>query len=374
MAVTINNAFRPLRPSDTVPGKGITAGGSTTPPAFLGTVDIARNANAIAAYAGNPCVLQVVPTSAYSAGGTAYTAPTAVRFATYMISVPAIREDNTGATILRIDVAAATTTATHFQIRGIGAGTGSWSSVTASASTATAYVDATPGIDLTDPTGADDTLRKISIEIQLTDTGGTETTGTFLIEWISIVPAFASEEYASAAAAFKTGVIQPQDDAAWDVDSPLNVKSVRELVAGNNYCYYLTHRHVANLCIPLDQATTNHAVGLSPNEQGIREPLMQFMYWPRAGVRNLAVSIQARVASSTSTVTVGWDTNAGDSASVSVSVSNTTVDWANWTAENVFLPVPRASGARTITIYGEEGAGALFVQAISIIEIVERVQ
>lgn len=398
MTWSINDEFRPLRSGDLQPGTSIVQGGGATPPAYLGVLDLARNMNEMAAHMGMPLVAQV---SGEEAAHNTLTVSnvTPETFAIYRVQTPAIRAKASpaGSTSLRVRVTIGATAvgATTFAIRATSpTETGDWSSWSASGTsveeTLVCYVDAVSGISVpqlspgdssphgspVDPStfnGGDDTYQKISIEVKTSYVGNT----TITIKDVHIFPSFHDDDttyaYATDAAAFETDVIFPQDDEAWDTNSPLNVQSVKELIVAHNQMYIHSHRHVANMCIWTDHATTNPNLGLFNIRYGQRIPLMQFIYWPRSGVKNLAVSVNARVAGGTGYVGVKFDEGAGE---VSASETGTSYDWTTWTIDNAMLAVPPGLGPRFITLWGEAPAAsnALWVGAVSIIEIVERTE
>ncbi|MEK9721976.1 MAG: hypothetical protein VW405_00650 [Rhodospirillaceae bacterium] len=234
-------------------------------------------------------------------------------------------------------------------------------------------MDAVSGIDPDTGDGSNDTVQNLSIEVKTSYVGNT----TITVQDVHVFPSFHDDDttyaYATDAAAFETGVIFPQEDEAWDVDSPLNVQSVKEMVAAHNQMYIHSHRHVANMCIWTDHATTNPTLGLVSVRYGERVPLMQFIYWPRSGVRHLSVSVNARVAGGTGYVGVKFDEGADE---ISGSETATSFDWSAWTINNGMLAVPQGQGPRFITLWGEAPAAsnALWVGAVSIIEIVERAE
>jgi len=249
MTWAINNEIRPLRRGDVQTAMDIVEGGSLAAPVYLGTLDIARNTNEIAAHLGFPLVNQV-GASSWTYGGAVE------KFAAYMVQPPGIRMNSSGYTVLRIDVTATTTGGTTFAVRGVtSVETGATSSPTASTATATCYVQIQPGIDMASEDGSGDTLRLLELDYELSGAG------TFSPTRIIVTPAWSSESYASDAAAFETDTVFPQDDEAWSVDAPLNVHSVRELVVANNYMYAHSHRHVVAWCFMnrLDALTTADA-------------------------------------------------------------------------------------------------------------------
>lgn len=379
MTWSINDEFRPLRSGDLQPGTPIVQGASATPPAYLGVLDLARNVNEMAAHMGMPLVAQTSAIGTYPELTVSNVTPET--FAIYKVQTPAIRvkASPSGSTSLRIRVTATAAGAggnpTSFAIRATSPSeTGDWSAWSSTAVSVTetllCYVDAVSGINANDLDGSADTLQKISIEVKTSYVGNS----TVSVHDVHIFPSFHDDDttyaYATDAAAF-TGTIAPQDDEAWSTDSPLNVQSVKELIVAHNLLYIHSHRHVANLCIFTDHATTNPSLGLVSSRNSERVPLMQFVYWPRSGVRHLSVSVNARVEGGTGYVGVKFDEGAGE---VSASETGTSFDWTTWTIDNAMLAVPQGQGPRFITLWGEApSANIIWVGAVSIIEIVERV-
>lgn len=380
MTWSINDEFRPFRAGDLQPNTTIVQGASATPPAYLGVLDLARNMNEMAAHMGMPIVAQIQHETAHATLTVSNATPET--FAIYKVQTPAIRAKASpaGSTSLRIRVTIGATAAgaTTFAIRATSpTETGDWSAWSSSglsvSETLLCYVDAVSGIDPDTADGSADTLQKISLEVKTSYVGNT----TITIQDVHIFPSFHDDDttyaYTTDADAFETDVIFPQDDEAWSTDAPLNVHSVKELVVAHNQMYIHSHRHVANMCIWTDHATTNPTLGLVSVRYGERVPLMQFIYWPRSGVRHLSVSVNARVAGGTGYVGMKFDEGAWE---VSASETGTSYDWTTWTIDNAMLAVPAGSGARFITLWGEAPAAsnALWVGAVSIIEIVERAE
>lgn len=378
MTWSINDKFRPLRSGDMQPGSPIVQGGGATPPAYLGVLDVARNANEMAAHMGMPMVAQVAPTTTSVLTVSNATPET---FAIYKVQTPGIRAKASpaGSTSLRVRVTATATAsgATTFAIRATSpTETGDWSSWSSSGTSVTetliCYVDAVTGIDASSLDGSADTVQKISIEVKTSYVGDT----TVQIKDVHIFPSFHDDDttyaYTTDAAVFDTGVIYPQDDEAWSVDAPLNVQSVREVVVANNCLHMNTYRHVANLCIWTDHATTNPSMGLFNATSGERLPLMQFVYWPRSGVKNVSVSINARVTGGTGYVGAKWGTGASE---VSGTETGTSFDWDTWTVDNEMLAVPQGQGPFYLTLWAEApSSNTIWIGAVSIIEIVERAE
>lgn len=372
------NNFLPHRRWDFRPGGPIQQGAGATDShggIFLGTKEIARNNNHLLDEAVHVVVAQVgepVSTITYSAS--------TITWAKYCIQVPAVRMKTNGNSVLVINVVATTTASRQFRVRGVtSAATGTFSGWTASAAEATAYVEATTGIDVTDSDGSADVFRVLQLDVELDGAGDFIPSAVYVYD----APADNSSAYAAEADAHKTDIAFQQNTTAWDTDSPLNVQSIREVIAANNYVYAHSYNTVAALTTWADYSTLTTAdAGLflisSASYTGT-EPLMQLRYWPRQGVNKLRVSIAGRVDNWTTgkdgKVIVGFS-NAEEKITATIATATTVFtagSWAYWAGE---LPVPKGNVDNLVmTVFGStvsEVGYNLWVQALSIIEVVER--
>lgn len=365
--------FWPPRLQDYIPGQQLIAGGVTVAPLYIGALDLAVNSNEIVGSCGNTLAQQVWDTELT----VSFTDALIQTLGYYCVQIPAVRKRANGRTALSVSVTASTSAGSLVVQAGTVTELGAaiTSPVTTIMQTVTCYVDAVTGVDVTSSDGSGDTLQLVTVYI-----GVTAPPATVVIESIKIEPANASDSgaYATTDLAFAGHPSFAQDVAAWDPDSPMNVRSVQELIANNNNTFIHSFHHIVNVTLPFPTAYSASTLGavLTSAVTPLNEwhPMTQYVYWPRPEVKHLKVALAAHVAAWTvghnALVRMSW----ADGAYVEGTVAAATTVWTagSWVVWNELLPVPNKEGPLFLTLSGKITDYSLAVQGISVIEVVDR--
>jgi len=316
-----NGEFRPFVCDNFKNGQYIQAGGSSSTPYLRGVQDLVYNHNTLMARARHALVVQ---DDCLTAVAITATPATPIPFAKYIIYVPAIP----GRTTVDVSVLANTTAATTYKVRGSTAtGTGAFSALTASGTEVAVTVPVATG-----------SFQVLTLDFDLSGAGD------FLPKFVYVS---LSPITTTAIGLVSSGEYTPQDVVQGQVDYPLTVVMLQDMVRANQDLYKNNVRCIQNWSHwgnwTSGVLTSNVGLNLgAAGSTGTKPILTQLYYVPRQGVTGLSLFFAGRtIGGSSKDISVSFkEQNWMD---YTVSSATTTITEGNWVVWNSNLIVPQGT-------------------------------
>lgn len=336
------------------PRQYIHTGGDVASPWRNGLTVAAMNHNTVMARLGHVKVSQVEKPNVI-------TGPGPLTFCAYPYIIPTIpRRDQ-----LTVKVKATTTGGTTYRIRATtSAGTSAFSAFTASGSSVSVNVDA-----------AESTWDVVTVEAELNGAGNFRPGEVYIVQ-----KPFTTTDLGTYESFPANPRHIPQDQGQYSADRALPVASMRDLLASQDEHFYNNVRTIVNQCHWVNHATIGTLdAGLASiaynSSINTTQPLMEWIYWPRPGVKAVRVFVAARTdnyGSDGGLVSVGFRDGPSINGGFPLEIQTATSDFSvgNWAIDNELLRVPESPGPHYITLRGyAPGSGTtLYVQGVGIIE------